>query len=439
MNKINELKQSKADFAAQAVALIAEAGDDDFSKEQQEKYTKLKAEIEKTQHRLDRAIDQAELERTAATKVVEDTRSIEVRAGFEDDPKHGFKTSRDFLMAVMHSEVTHRVDDRLVKFKAPAAGFQAAVGSDEQGVYSPTYGGFLVPTTLAPGIMSTDPEVDFLAGRITEIPMTTTKVNINARVDKNHSSSVSGGLTVSRKDETSAATSSRMSFEQIEMNAHALFGLAYASELILQDSPTSFVALLNAGFRDEMASNAMDERLNGSGVGEYLGVLSSNNSAKISQAKEGSQTATTIVKANIDKMRSRCWGYGSAVWIANNDTFPQLASLSQEVGSSGGAPVDYFKFDPSGPTSLLGRPIFFTEHCATLGTVNDIVLGNWTQYLHGTYQGVQSAESIHVRFTEHERAFKFWLRDDAQPWWSSVLTPKNGSTLAPFITLATRA
>jgi HK97 family phage major capsid protein len=92
------------------------------------------------------------------------------------------------------------------------------------------------------------------------------------------------------------------------------------------------------------------------------------------------------------------------------------------------------------PDLLLGRPLVFTEFCQTVGTVGDFVLGNWSQYLEGTYQPMQSAESMHVRFVNHERTFKFWTRNAGQPWWKAALTPaKSTTTLSPFVTLATRA
>ena len=62
-----------------------------------------------------------------------------------------------------------------------------------------------------------------------------------------------------------------------------------------------------------------------------------------------------------------------------------------------------------------------------------------SEYLDGTYMPLQSVESVHVRFVEHERAFKFWQRGDGTPWWSSVLTPRNGATLSPFVVLEPRA
>jgi hypothetical protein len=85
---------------------------------------------------------------------------------------------------------------------------------------------------------------------------------------------------------------------------------------------------------------------------------------------------------------------------------------------------------------LLGRPVYFTEFAETKGKKGDLILGAWSQYLEGTYQGEGRAESIHVRFLEHERVFKFWLRNAGAPWWNASLTPKKSAeTLSPFVVL----
>jgi HK97 family phage major capsid protein len=242
---------------------------------------------------------------------------------------------------------------------------------------------------------------------------------------------------VTRRPETVDATSSRMKFEQVVMQANSLFGFAYATEEILSDSPTSFTTLLARGFNQQFSSHLINERLRGGGVGEFEGIL--NSPALITVAKEGGQAADTILYENIKKMRSRCWGYGMAIWLANHDTLPELMSLVQVVGT-GGVPVYQPSARDGEPDRLLGRPIFYTEYCDTIGDVGDIILANWGEYLEGTYQTLQNAESIHVRFVQHERAFKFWLRNDARGWWKSVLTPKNGAaTMSPFVVLAARA
>jgi HK97 family phage major capsid protein len=221
------------------------------------------------------------------------------------------------------------------------------------------------------------------------------------------------------------------------LNATSLFGLAFATAEVMQDSPVSFVSLIASSFSQEFGAKGVDERLNGSGVGEPEGILVSP--ALVSVPKEAGQTADTINYDNVKKMRSRVWGYGRAVWMANHDTMPDMMSLVQIVGT-GGAPVYQPSAQEDRPDLLLGRPIFYTEYCKTLGDLGDIICANWFEYLDGTYQPLQSAESMHVRFVEHERAFKFWTRNDGRGWWKSALTPKNSTkTLSPFVALAARA
>jgi HK97 family phage major capsid protein len=347
----------------------------------------------------------------------------------EEDPKRGFRTSNDFLVSVMRAYQTNRVDARLRKL-------QATAGSDEQMGASDPYGGFLLPVAFSPDLLSIQGEADPTVAFTRKLPMDAPMVKINARVDKDHSTSVSGGLVVYRHSETAEVTPSRMSFEQLSFEAHELMGAAYATESVLVDSPNTFVALIATGFKDEFAAKILKEKLVGVGAaGQFIGVIGAG--CAIDLAKETNQKAATIVKENIDGMAERVWRYGSAIWLANHNTRKQLKSLVQVVGT-GGQPVPYFT-TVNGQDYLDGRPIFFTEHCKTLGTSGDLILGNWSEYIEGTYQPMQQAESIHVRFLNNERAFKFWLRNAGMPWWRSVLTPANGATLSPFVTLAVRS
>lgn len=360
---------------------------------------------------------------------------------------YGFRTPREYLECVMKAylDPSKPVDKRLQglstsyirKQKTEAGIYIKAAGSDEASGANDPYGGFLVPTGFSPDLMKLDPEADPMAGKVTVIPMGNPIIKIPARVDKNHTTSVSGGLTVTRRPETVAGTASRMEVEQIQLQASSLFGLSYATEELLTDSPISFSALLAAGFSDQFTSHLINERINGTGVGEFEGVLASP--ALVSVAKESGQAAATIVYENVLKMRARCWGYGNAIWIANHDTMPSLMTLNQAVGT-GGAVVWQPSAREDHPDMLLGRPLIFSEYAKTLGTQGDLILGNWKEYLEGTYQPLQNDESIHVRFVNHERCFKFWTRNDGRCWWRSALTPKNGTnTLSPFVVLDTRA
>jgi HK97 family phage major capsid protein len=89
---------------------------------------------------------------------------------------------------------------------------------------------------------------------------------------------------------------------------------------------------------------------------------------------------------------------------------------------------------------LLGRDVIPTEHNATLGTVNDIVLADLSQYIMIDKGAPKQDSSMHVRFINDEMTFRTTYRVDGQPWWNKALTPFAGSnTQSPFITLAVRS
>jgi HK97 family phage major capsid protein len=366
-------------------------------------------------------------------------RTVVVADAIDADPARGFSSPAAYLEAVREAFTAHANGQSVERIHAanPGLAFLAAAGSDEQSTFSDSYGGYLVPEAFSPQPRALTSEADPVAGLVSNVPMAAPTINLTARVDKNHTSSVSGGLRVYRRAEADTSSSSRQQYEKIRLSAEGLFGISYITEELLADSPVSFAALLAAGFRDEFGSKILDERLNGVGGGEFVGV--NNSDALVTVTKESGQTADTIVYNNIIKMRARVWGYNRAIWLANHDCLPQLALMNQTVGT-GGVPAWQPSAREDVPDMLLGRPLVFTEYMETVGDAGDINCCNWSQYLQGTYQPLQSDESIHVRFIQNERAFKFHMRNAGAPWWSAALTVKKGAnSLSPFVRLAARA
>ena len=348
------------------------------------------------------------------------------RENFESDPKAGFKHAQEMLSVIAKNRGQAGTDKRL--------NFLAAVGSDEQSTVSGEFGGFAVPKALFSETLKVMPDGDPTANLCRNIPMESPSVSINARVDKNHSTSVVGGLQVYRTGELNALTSSRQSMEQIDLKAEDLNGLTYVSKQLLNASPATVASILS-DFPAAFAEKEFREKISGTGVGQFEGVL--NSAALITVAKETSQTAATVVVKNLGKMMARCYNYESAsvAWLVNHDVLPELMAL----GDASGANV----FTPSaieGITyQLFGKPVIVTDKAAALGSAGDIMLINWSEYLVGTYGSEESAESIHVRFEYNESAFKFYKANAGAGWWRSVLTPKAGSTKSPFIILGARA
>ena len=357
-----------------------------------------------------------------------------------DDGKFGYRNYNEFLSDVRDASLTGQVSDRLA--------MSNAAGSDEQSTLSDPYGGFLSPPGFLPQLLQVGPEGDPTApggiAPVTTVPVATTSIDIPARVDKNHSSSVSGGLTVSRRAETQAGTSSRMEVEKVTLKPTSLFGLAYASEEILQHSVISLAAIIEAGMNDEFNSEIFNEKINGTGAGEMEGIL--NSPAKVSITRNAG--GNSIEGIDIINMRKRAWRYSRCIWLANHDCLGDL-----EVAHRSATNTDTFYFRAGSvipgigenasvdvPDTLLGRPIVFTEYVPALGTAGDLILWDPSQYLFGVGVGPGasgSAQSIHVRFENHERTFKFWQQNDGRCWWRSPLTPKNApsNTLSPIVVL----
>lgn len=348
------------------------------------------------------------------------------------NPKKEFRTLGEQLQAVAKADTRQGVDSRLSEMRA-------ATG---QGEATPSDGGWLLQNDFAIDLMARTYNTGQILQRIPRIPVGPNAMGLNITMINETSranGSRWGGVVVSRQPEAATPTAGKIKLRQMELKLKKLFGLCYASDELLQDS-VALEAVINRAFPSEMSFVMEDEILNGSGAGQMLGIL--NSVALISVAKETGQLAATIQKENIDKMWSRMFApcRANAVWLINQDVEPQLDNMQMVIGV-GGVPV---YLPPGGLTDtpfsrLKGREVIPVEVCQTVGTTGDIVLVDLSQYTMIDKGGIQAASSMHVRFINDEMTYRFIARNDGQPSWNSVLTPKNGTnTLSPYVALATR-
>jgi HK97 family phage major capsid protein len=91
-------------------------------------------------------------------------------------------------------------------------------------------------------------------------------------------------------------------------------------------------------------------------------------------------------------------------------------------------------------STLKGRPIIETDHCAALGDKGDIIFADLSDYMLITKGGVIADTSMHVQFLAAENCYRFIFRANGMPKKNSALTIKNSSnTRSSFVTLAARA
>jgi HK97 family phage major capsid protein len=350
-----------------------------------------------------------------------------------DKNKDSFTSLGQQMAAVFHAgQPGGTVDPRL---------FNAASGLNES---VPSEGGFLVQQDFATELLQDAIATGTLAPKCSKVTISgnSNSTKINGLDETSRASSRYGGIVSYWEGEADKITGTKPKFRQIELNLKKLTGLCYATDENLADA-TQLESIIRDSFRGEFGFKIDDGIINGTGAGQPLGIL--NAGCLVSVAKEAGQSAKTIMAENIIKMYSRIFAssYANAAWYINQDTLPQLLTMSISVGT-GGIPV----YLPPGNTlvnapggALMGLPVFPIEQCATLGTQGDVILADFKNgYKLAEKGGIQSAVSIHVRFEYAESVFRFIVRIDGQPVRATALTPyKGSSTLSHFIALQTRA
>lgn len=306
----------------------------------------------------------------------------------------------------------------------------------------PSEGGFLIPETLRSEMLRIGLESSVVRQRARVIPMESLRVPFPAIDSTTNATSVYGGVVGYWTEEAAALTESAASFGRVVLDAKKLTAYTTVPNELVSDSAMSFQAFIDQIFPEALAFYEDIAFLKGTGAGEPLGALSANNTAIISVAKETGQTADTIVWQNVVKMFARMLpsSINRAVWLVSPDTFPELATMSLNVGT-GGSAIWLNNGAAGPPMTILGRPVIITEKApGLLGDLGDINFVDFGFYLIGDRQVMSAMSSPHYQFNQDKTAYRIIERVDGQPWIQTPITPQNsGATLSPFVQLAARA
>lgn len=317
-------------------------------------------------------------------------------------------------------------------FITKAAGLSESAGPD---------GGFLLMPTWAANVLEIMHDFDNLLDRCDRYEMASPSMKFRAVDETSLATTRRGGVLGYWVDEAATITSSKPKYRLIDLIPHKVAVLTYLTDELLADGPMA-EQYTSRYAAEELTFQINDALINGTGAGKPLGIL--NAASTVSVSKETGQGAATLLTENIVKMYARLHSSsrGNACWFVNQDTLPQLLTLTLAIGTAG--MMTFMPFD-QGVTKtpakqLLGLPIIEIPWCATLGTVGDVILADMKQFIAATRGSVVAANSIHINFLTDETAFRWTMRVAGQPWWNSALTPFKGSnTQSAFITLATRA
>lgn len=440
MSDINVLRRQHCEAVDQVEQLLTKAIDENrgLTADEEQKYTELEA----TKSRLLQSIErlgklQAEKEKLERAlplpKMLTGKVEIVREEGENDKGQYvPFRNLGEFLQSVHRAELNpYAVDQRLLTLnKRAATGAGEAIGAD---------GGFLAQVDIAEGIQKAVFETGVLASRVRQIPISansnTLRVNVVDETSRVKGSRW-GGVQSYWVGEGDSATATKPKLAQIDYRLNRLAALGYATDELLADA-AAMTAIFGQAFAEELAFEVDDAILRGDGVAKPVGIL--NSSCLVSVTGE---SASKIKAADIIGMRARLWARSRAnsVWLINQDVEPSLHKMF-----IAGATSDVHVYSPANGLSALpydtlyGRPVIPIEQCSSVGTVGDVVLCDLSQYGMIRRDGAGLESSIHVRFVNHETAFRISYRVDGKPLWLSAITPARGSsTQSPFVAVATR-
>jgi HK97 family phage major capsid protein len=366
------------------------------------------------------------------------------------DFKCGFKTMTEFAHSVYKAELATKgysnakIDQRLLDIHKQMDIIGKGAGTPAMEEMTPDAGGYLIPPEFRATLMEVAIQNSNIMSQCMLIPMAVSSVNIPYLQGFDRSAGLLfGGISFDWIEEEAEITGRRPKIGQIGMRLRKCVGMSYVSNEMLEDSPISIEPLLSRMFQTALTWTMDWVLINGTGAGQPRGIY--NSPCLVTVSKELLQAADTVVYENVLNMYARMWSKANMAWFANDAVLPQLGALSLAVGLGGQA-----VFLPAGGASqkpydsLMGRPIYYTEHCRALGDKGDIYACDWTQYLIGQKAGMAGGTikfdtSMHLKFDFDQMAFRITFRVDGQPWWPTALTPRyGGNTLSPFICMEAR-
>jgi len=359
-----------------------------------------------------------------------------------DDPPDvpsDFKSWDQFLYSAWranHKDASFRkVDPRLKRLvEEKAEGHQTKQMVESVGAS----GGFLVPTDFLAQLQAVMGESALVRNRATIIRMRRRQIELPVL---NQTGTTAGrphwygGMRSYWAEEATEKTETEPGFQKVSLTAHKLIMLTHASDELVDDSAISIADFLSGpmGFAGCIAWNEDYTFINGTGVGQPLGVIPAPATITVARAVGGA-----IGWPDLANMVENFLPSGRGVWFITQSAMADLIQLS---GPAGNASYIWVPNAAGGvPGYLLGMPVIWTEKCPLIGNAGDVILADWRYYLIGDRQATTVESSQAPKWEYDETSWRAVHRVDGQPWLSAPLTYQDGTTqVSPFVILGDKS
>lgn len=334
------------------------------------------------------------------------------------DPNRGFKSFGEFAKAVRTAGAPNGaavVDPRLL---AAPSNFHQESGAAE---------GAMVPTAMRAAIWElvfSDP----LMQRLTIEPSESPVVDVLADETTPWGAT---GVQANWRAEGTQMNASKLVTKFKQVRAHELYAFVLGTEELIEDTPR-LNDRLNRKVPQAITWKLVEAFVTGNGVGKPLGWNSNNYDGKILVNRT---TGGTIVADDLGNLFKRMFvgeGVDNSFYFGNRDIVNKLLGLT--VGNQPvWLPPNGLAGSPGG--TILGRPLFFSDHAEALGTSGDLQYINPEGYYAFQRGQARNESSIHLFFDYAIQCFRTMVRFGGTPLLSAAVTAAKGPTKSHFVVL----
>ncbi|MHB8124657.1 MAG: phage major capsid protein [Desulfitobacteriaceae bacterium] len=239
------------------------------------------------------------------------------------------------------------------------------------------------------------------------------------------SKGVYGGVEVHWTGEGQEMSETDGKLEEVTIQPKEVSALSVFTDRLLRnwEAADTFVSDLLNGAMSAAEDMAF---LSGNGVAKPYGILNSPGTLFVNRS-----TANQINYIDTVNMLTKLLpeSVSNALWIANQSTLPQLATMQDPEGHYIFIQGDATKGIPA---TLAGIPIKFTGKTSIIGKKSDLVLVDISYYLIKNGSGPFIAASEHVLFRNNKTIVRVVWNVDGQGWIKEPLVLEDKETKVSF-------
>jgi len=256
----------------------------------------------------------------------------------------------------------------------------------------------LFTTQFIPQLQQLAYDIPNILDRVAIVPATSGSVQWPKLVQTD--ANEHGGVVVEWLDEGAPKPETEPVFENITISTHEVSAYTEVSETLLRRSAIGLEALLAQLFRSAVRLEIDNTIVNGTGVGQPLGIVNDASVRTVARQAAGAVGDTDLVNLKHAVKPQHRTG---ATFVCE-DSVEQALELTRDTL---GRPLFRASMANGPYDRLVGYPYDVATNCPTLGNAGDVIFGNLrVGYMLAVEAEVVVARSEHYRFRNNLVAFK---------------------------------